>query len=262
MLVDYYSKFIETSMMANKTAPTVIIHLKSIFARHGIPEQLISDNMPFNSTEFKKFAKDWGFQTITSSPRYPQSNGMSEKAVQTVKRILKKAKDPYIALLEYRNTPVTGMTYSPSQLLMNRTIRTKLPTAREELHPKLPVNVREQLEKRQKQQAFFYNKNAKPLPSLHVNEGVRLRDTDKKQWIPAKVTAEAETPRSYIVTTESGRQYRRNRRFLLKTSEPPEDTQDVDIPDTLTAGGTKPPEVRRSKRNVTLPRKFQDYVMS
>ena len=140
--MDYYSKFIETSMMANKTAPTVIIHLKSIFARHGIPEQLISDNMPFNSTEFKKFAKDWGFQTITSSPRYPQSNGMSEKAVQTVKRILKKAKDLYIALLECRNTPVTGMTYSPSQLLMNRTTRTKLPTAREELHPKLPVNVR------------------------------------------------------------------------------------------------------------------------
>lgn len=100
IVVDYYSKFIEISLMCDKTAGTIITHMKSIFARYGIPEELISDNMPYNSKEFKQFQNDWGFKLTTSSPTYmyPQANGLSEKAVQTVKSILKKTSDPYIAL--------------------------------------------------------------------------------------------------------------------------------------------------------------------
>ena len=141
VVVDYYSKFIETSLMRDKTAGTIVTHMKSIFARHGIPEELVSDNMPYNSKEFKQFATDWGFKVTTSSPTYPQSNGLSEKAVQTVKRILKKTNDPYIGLLEYQNTPVTGMAYSPSQLLMSRATRTKIPVAQELLRPQVATGV-------------------------------------------------------------------------------------------------------------------------
>lgn len=88
--------------------------MKSIFARHGITEKLMSANMPHNSTEFRNFANEWKFKLPTSSPTYLQSNGLSEKAVQTVKRILKKSNDPYLRFLEYRNTPVTGMDYTPT----------------------------------------------------------------------------------------------------------------------------------------------------
>lgn len=90
VVVAYYSKFIETSLMRDKTEGTIVTHMKSIFARHGIPEELVSDNMPYNSKGFKHFASDWGFKLTTSSPTYPQVNGVSEKAVQTIKRILKK----------------------------------------------------------------------------------------------------------------------------------------------------------------------------
>lgn len=131
VVVDYYSKFIETCLMRDKTTGTIVTHMKSIFARHEIPEELVSDNTPYNSKEFKHFASDWGFKLTTSSPTYPQANGLSEKAVQTIKQILKKKSDPYIGLLDYRNTPVTGMTYSPSQLLMSRATRTKIPVATE-----------------------------------------------------------------------------------------------------------------------------------
>lgn len=55
VVVDYYSKF-ETSLMRDKTAGTIVTHMKSIFARHRISEELISDNMPYNSKEFKQFA--------------------------------------------------------------------------------------------------------------------------------------------------------------------------------------------------------------
>lgn len=65
--------------------------------------------MPYNSKEFKDFARSWGFKLITSSPTYTQSiNG--HEALQTVKGMLKKADNTYIGLMEYHNTPVTGMT--------------------------------------------------------------------------------------------------------------------------------------------------------
>ena len=59
----------------------------------------------------------------TSSPKYPQSNGFSKKSVQTAKQIMAKGveqqSDPYLAKLEYQNTPVDGLA-SPVQLLMSQ----------------------------------------------------------------------------------------------------------------------------------------------
>ena len=217
LVIDYYSKYIEISLIKDKTAPTVITHMKSIFARHGIPEELISDNMPYNSLEFRNFAKEWQFKHTTSSPTYPQSNGLSERAVQTVKRILKKSTDPYLGLLEYRNTPLTGMDYTPTQLLMSRVARTQVPTSHELLKPKVATDAREQLTKCQEKQKLFHDKHSKPLPTLSKDDTVRL--AKDKKWIPATVTAKATTPRSYIVTTPNGQEYRRNRRHLIKTKE-------------------------------------------
>lgn len=69
LVVDYYSKYPEISRLPDKTASTVITHLKEIFARHGIPEQLFSDNMPFNSRKIHEFADEWRINLTTSSPR-------------------------------------------------------------------------------------------------------------------------------------------------------------------------------------------------
>ena len=67
--------------------------------------------MPFASYQFKSFAEEWGITVTTSSPGVPQSNGQAERFVQ--KRMLKRAEedgqDQYLALLEYRNTPVSGL---------------------------------------------------------------------------------------------------------------------------------------------------------
>ena len=78
-------------------------------ARHGIPDKLWSDNGPhFSSQEFMKFSELYEFDHITSSPAYPQSNGMAENSVKTAKRIMLKAletvTDPYLGLLDFRNT--------------------------------------------------------------------------------------------------------------------------------------------------------------
>ena len=90
--VDYISRYVQTTQMHKTTKSTEIIKaLKENFARHGIPEELRSDNGPqYTSAEFTHFAREWGFKHVTSSPRYPQSNGEVERAVQIVKSILKK----------------------------------------------------------------------------------------------------------------------------------------------------------------------------
>ena len=81
-------------------------------ARLGIPDKIVSDNGPqFSSQEFKMF-KDWNeFDHVKSSPTYPQSNDKVENAVKIAQRIKLKAldagSDPYLGLLDFRNTTHT-----------------------------------------------------------------------------------------------------------------------------------------------------------
>ena len=62
-----------------------------MFAKFGIPEEVMSDGgTQFSSFAFQNFVKHYGFRHTLSSPRYAQSNGEVERAVQTVKNLLKK----------------------------------------------------------------------------------------------------------------------------------------------------------------------------
>nr|XP_006819463.1 PREDICTED: uncharacterized protein K02A2.6-like [Saccoglossus kowalevskii] len=127
IVVDYYSRCVEIKKLSTLTSESVITSLKEMFTEHGIPEIAMSDNGPqFSSEFFSQFAAIYRFVHITSSPRYPRSNGEAERAVQTVKDLLKKNEDPYLALLSYRTTPLQN-NLAPSQLLMGRLLRTQLP---------------------------------------------------------------------------------------------------------------------------------------
>ena len=138
IVVDYFSKYLEVSLLTSLTSSETIRALKAVFARHGIPEKVRSDNgTQYDSAEFAKFAKDWQFKHITSSPHFPQSNGQAERAVQTTKALLKKAEDPARALLAYRSTPLE-LGKSPAELLFGRNIRNHLPCIPEALTPKWP----------------------------------------------------------------------------------------------------------------------------
>ena len=86
IVVDDYSKFFEFHPLPDTKLPMVLTSLKSQFARHGIPNEVRSDNGPqFSASEFQKFAKEWDFEHLTSSPYHAQSNGKVEKAVSTAK---------------------------------------------------------------------------------------------------------------------------------------------------------------------------------
>lgn len=100
--VDYVSNFFEIDYLKNTESMTVVNKLKYQFARYGIPDTCMSDNVPqFTSETFKQFSKTWKFMHVTSSSMYAQSNGKAENAVKNAKRIMKKAResrsDPYLA---------------------------------------------------------------------------------------------------------------------------------------------------------------------
>lgn len=95
----------------------------------GIPHKVISDNMPFESREINNFSKTRNFQVVTSSPHYPRGNSLVERGIGIAKTILKNQQtqvDIELFLLNYRNSPVTGLNYSPSELLQSRILRSKV----------------------------------------------------------------------------------------------------------------------------------------
>ena len=111
LIIDYHSKYFEIVPLEKPVdASTVVRATKEVFSRHGIPKTLFSENGPqLISNEYKQFEKTWDFERDTSSPHFPQSNGLVERQVQTVKRTLKKAhesgQDVDLALLALNTTP-------------------------------------------------------------------------------------------------------------------------------------------------------------
>ena len=215
--------------LGDSRAQTIINHLKSIMARHGIIEVLMTDNgSPFANANMDAFSNEYGFVHITSSPRFPQANGMAEQAVKTLKALLKKNKDPYLALLSYRATPIQN-GYSPAELCMGRRLRTTLPVAPHSLKPirELPVREREAVYKDQMKRTFDQRHAARNLPYLKQGDKLLIKDSNKE----ATMEREAENvPRSYLATTLTGT-FRCNRRSLVKLPDKPLD-RPTDVTET------------------------------
>ncbi|VDI06076.1 Hypothetical predicted protein [Mytilus galloprovincialis] len=217
LIVDYYSKWSEIHKLDNLTSKNTIAYLKSTFSRCGIPDIFYSDNgVQFSSLEFKDFAKDYGFQHLTSSPTYAQSNGQAERTVQTIKSLLKKSKDPYKSLLDYRNTVITELELSPAQIFYGRRLKTTLPTTAPLLNVNNSQDTRRKLKERQSKQKYYYDRHSKPLEPLQNGQKVLVHDGNK--WSKhATVKRKHHTPRSYVEETADGRLYRRNRKHLRPT---------------------------------------------
>ena len=132
LIVNYTSRFPIVRKLKSMSAQHIIEHFKSIFSEYGWPDTLVSDNGPCYAAEaFSNLMKEYAVNHITSSPHYPQSNGLAEKFIQIVKNLFYKAKeegadiDKYFMV--YRNTPLASTSKSPMQMLQQRSARLQLP---------------------------------------------------------------------------------------------------------------------------------------
>lgn len=225
IIADYYSKFpIVRKMPKPCLSSTVVSVTKQIFSETGVPMRVVSDNGPhFASASYTDLSKKMAFQHVTSSPRYPRSNGFIERQIQTVKHVMKKARqsgqDLDLALLCLRTTPIDSKLPSPAELLNGRkiqsTLLTKIVDTRQD-HD----DMRTRLQERQDKMTFQHDQHARDLPPLHNGQEVRFRDQDGR-WRPATVLDKTPNPRSYILTTPSTSTIRRNRNQIRDNSTHP-----------------------------------------
>ena len=86
VVVDAHSKWLEVKFVNNATTINMIKHLRSLFATHGLPEMIVSDNgSVFTSIEFQDFCTKNGIKHVKSAPYHPASNGLAERTVQMYK---------------------------------------------------------------------------------------------------------------------------------------------------------------------------------
>ena len=278
VMCDYYSRWIEVLNLTSTTSIAIICRMKDVFARFGIPCEIVSDNGPqFVSAEFADFATKYSFHHVTSSPYLPNSNGEAERAVQTAKQMLGQ-KDPWLALLVYRDTPIAATGVSPSQLMMGKHLRTTLPVPAATLEPLWPD--RETVLDRDNQYkhatSLYHDKKhgARPLQPLETGDPVLVKTDGQKGWNEKGIIqGEAGTPRSYNIETKLGVQ-RRNRRHLrsmpptrqenpncpvqpVQPSEQPPVQSPAQLPVQPSA---QPPELRRSGRVATKPDRLIEQI--
>ncbi|UYV84361.1 K02A2.6-like [Cordylochernes scorpioides] len=202
-IVDYYTKYPEVFELRSTKAEMVIEKLKEVFARCGVPEIMMTDNgPPFQSTEMMEFAKELNVTHTTSSPRFPQSNGMIERTIQTLKSTIIKCQqskqDIYQALLLLRNTEHNSFP-SPAIMLYGRKQRLLLPMKTTLMNESRICEdfIRKQHEANQSRMKFYFNRHARDLPALENGQSVLLKGVD---------------PRSYLLEDTKGSVLRRNRR--------------------------------------------------
>ncbi|BES91381.1 Hypothetical Protein NTJ_04187 [Nesidiocoris tenuis] len=218
--VDYFSKWIEIIKLSSRSIAEIKQKCLVMFATHGYPDEIICDNVPFNSHEFRNFLLEKGVRLVTSSPHYPQGHAMAESAVKIVQNIFRKARmtgqNPYTLLFHYRNTPIPSLGFSPSQLLNNRSMKDKLNEREQVLLPKVPnqKQVEDGMRRAQEKQKSHYDRKAKQLPQIHEDEEVWFRH--RNSWRKGRISHMADTPNSVWIKADDGGEFRRNRRDVRK----------------------------------------------
>ncbi|KAF4518755.1 hypothetical protein B566_EDAN006159 [Ephemera danica] len=200
--VDAFSHWIEAQDTGESySAKTAIVCLRGMFATHGIPDELVSDNAPaFRAEEFRDFMDQNLIIHIRVVPYQPASNGLAERAVQTIKSMLHKVpvqrwkyELPNI-LLALRSTPSAATGRTPAELMFGRNVRTLL----DRLHPyTAPQNVSRDAEA---QQAMI----SQPSRVFAENDVVWYRNyRGNPKWLKGTVI-KVMGPRNYEICTDSG----------------------------------------------------------
>ncbi|XP_059048702.1 uncharacterized protein K02A2.6-like [Achroia grisella] len=232
VIVDAHTKWLEVFQVPSTAAVHCIAKLSELFARWGIPKQIVSDNgPPFSSYDFEAFTKSLGIIHLHTAPYHPASNGAAENAVRTIKRVIKKAlrdgTDINLSinffLLHYRNIAHCTTGECPASLMLGRRLRTKLDVLRPNLENKLS-----QARQRKQQRegvALEIERKLKPGDEIWLRQY-----SGAHKWLPGTVTERLGTT-DYKVCDTSGREShrhidqlkRRSRSSVIGTSSLPSD---------------------------------------
>lgn len=219
VIIDAHSKWMDVYPMNSSTSTATIEKLRQSFAIHGLPDTLVSDNGTcFTSEEFEIFMKMNGIKHIKSAPYHAATNGLAERAVQTMKQGLKKltqgSMETRVArfLSMYRITPQTTTGLSPAELLFNRKVRTRLDLVQ--------PSVERQVVQKQSQQKL--NHDHADVRKYQVGDLVNIKNFSVgPKWLPG-VVVQITGPLSYMIQLPDGRMLRRHVDHVLPHVSDPE----------------------------------------
>ena len=135
VVIDKRTRFPVVEQVKSASGRSTCDKLRAIFAKHGIPERLETDNgPPFNSVEFKEFSEEMGFTHHRITPEHPRANGEAERFMKVLNKTEQIAHDEgrnstlaiQDMLMGYRSAPHPATGYTPYEALMKRNVRTKL----------------------------------------------------------------------------------------------------------------------------------------
>ncbi|XP_055701767.1 uncharacterized protein K02A2.6-like [Phlebotomus papatasi] len=191
IMIDAFSKWPEVFITKSISTSATISWMWESCSRYGFMEVLVSDNgTQFTSSAFSQFCETHGIKHIRTSPYHPQSNGLAERFVDTLKRGLKKNSDItdtsqalQTFLMAYRNTPNenTHNGAAPAQLIFGRSLRTQLALLK-------PIEEQSQLRNTKMEEQFNLKHGAR---SRSFEEGERVYVKIFKQngfkWEPGRI---------------------------------------------------------------------------
>ena len=175
--------------------------------------------------------------------------------MKTAKGLLGHSPDPYLALLNYRATPLPWCGLSPAELLMGQRLRTDVPQLKKHFVPSWPhmTNFKSlDLKFKASQKRNYDDRHrVRELPLLPEKLPVWV-ETQGRQ-VPGEITQQATAPRSYLVETPSG-EVRRNRSHLRVRLE--DSSHDSNRSDNLTEPSTVVQTRSRTGTAVRPPDRF------
>ena len=211
ILIDAHSKWIEAHPVMSITATATIRCCRRIFATFGLPEVMVTDNGPtFVSAEFEQFLRKNGIRHKTSAPYHPASNGLAERAVQIVKRGVKKLKLDTLQdkicrfLFSYHNTPQSTTGVTPSELLLGRKMRSPLDLLHPDLYQKVECEQERQMDAKNHQSQ---TRSFSPGDRVYVRNFAR--GVTSVHWLPG-VISHCVGPASYMIKLSDGHKVRRH----------------------------------------------------
>ena len=293
VIVDYYSRWPEVIWMKNTTSKSIIKCLERVFQVHGLPETIRSDNGPqFASEEFTAFCDYLDIKHQKGIPFWPQSNGEVERFNETLIKIVKIAnaqkrdlrEEVGNFLLQYRSTPHSTTGVAPSELLMGRKLRDKLPSISRPTESDWQCLVRNRDARRKAQSKQYADQRRHAVESdiqpgdsvlmpkkkdnklscnyeeepcvvleregnavtVQTADGVRMRNTAHvKKFVPSPVVEPAPDVESPSVDSVESP--------CVDSVAKPSQSEPAKPPDTQS--------VRRSSRNTQVPAWTKDYVV-
>jgi len=133
VIVDAYTRWPEVYVLSKVNSESVKYCLRRFFSQQGVPNIIVSDNATyFVSESLQKWFASIGTEHLTIAPYHPESNGLAERFVGTLKQHLKIMNNNDIQatvdrfLLQYRTSTHAATKQSPSQLMFGENNRSPL----------------------------------------------------------------------------------------------------------------------------------------